>query len=198
MTKQTHLSVLLITCYLYKNSVNLWRARLLLHCTHLGRDWLSTQSAVAGVTFMNEFAPYAMQAPPLKRRTRQRFTEFDYSWYYAEESALLPQVATEPTVLWTGYMYGYSRVYHRKRKGEPVLPILPHIMVLSAKEQKLGLFGSLLNSMRKLTVQLCANSRMLTFRPTSASWDLQSRTYTISCFWTGYKQNTKIFPIFST
>ena len=27
---------------------------------------------------MNEFAPYAMQASPLKRRTRQRFTEFDY------------------------------------------------------------------------------------------------------------------------
>ena len=28
---------------------------------------------------MNEFAPYAMQAPPFKRRTRQRFIEFDYS-----------------------------------------------------------------------------------------------------------------------
>ena len=27
---------------------------------------------------MNEFAPYVMQAPALKRRTRQRFTEFDY------------------------------------------------------------------------------------------------------------------------
>ncbi len=27
---------------------------------------------------MNEFAPYGMQAPPLKRHTRQRFTEFDY------------------------------------------------------------------------------------------------------------------------
>ncbi len=36
----------------------------------LGCDWLSTRSAVAGATFMNEFAPYAMQAPPLKRRTR--------------------------------------------------------------------------------------------------------------------------------
>ncbi len=46
---------------------------------HLGRDWLSTGSAVAGATFMNEFAPYAMQAQPLKRRTHQRFTEFDYS-----------------------------------------------------------------------------------------------------------------------
>ncbi len=46
---------------------------------HLGRDWLSTQSAVAGVTFMNEFAPYAMQALPLKRRTRQTLTEFDYN-----------------------------------------------------------------------------------------------------------------------
>ena len=45
---------------------------------HLGRDWLSTGS-VAGTTFMNEFLPYAMQAPPLKRRTRQKFTEFDYS-----------------------------------------------------------------------------------------------------------------------
>ena len=45
----------------------------------MGRDWLSTRSAVAGATFMNEFAPYAIQAPPLKRRTRQRFTEIDYS-----------------------------------------------------------------------------------------------------------------------
>ncbi len=45
----------------------------------MGRDWLWTWSAVAGATFMNEIAPYAMQAPPLKRRTRQRFTEFDYS-----------------------------------------------------------------------------------------------------------------------
>ena len=44
----------------------------------LGRDWLSMRSAVAGATFMNEFAPYAMQAPPFKRRTRQRFTEIDY------------------------------------------------------------------------------------------------------------------------
>ena len=51
--------------------------RILVHCTHLGLDWLSTQSAAAaGATFMNEFAPFAMQAPPLKRRTRQRFTEF--------------------------------------------------------------------------------------------------------------------------
>ncbi len=46
---------------------------------HLGRDGLSTQSAVAGATFMNKFAPYAMQAPPLKRRTHQWFTEFDFS-----------------------------------------------------------------------------------------------------------------------
>ncbi len=46
---------------------------------HLGRDWLSMRSAVAGETFMNEFAPYAMQVLPLNRRTRQRFTEFDYS-----------------------------------------------------------------------------------------------------------------------
>ncbi len=37
------------------------------------------RSAVAGATFMNEFVLYAMQAPPLKRRTRQRFTEFDYN-----------------------------------------------------------------------------------------------------------------------
>ncbi len=35
--------------------------------------------AVARATFINEFAPYAMQAPPLKRRTRQRFTEIDCS-----------------------------------------------------------------------------------------------------------------------
>ncbi len=27
---------------------------------HLGRDWLSTRSAVAGVTFMNEFARYKL------------------------------------------------------------------------------------------------------------------------------------------
>ncbi len=46
---------------------------------HLGRDWLSMRSAVTGVTFMNEFALYAMQAPPLRRRTHQRFTEIDYS-----------------------------------------------------------------------------------------------------------------------
>ncbi len=51
-------------------------SRILLRCTHLGHDWLSTQSAVAGAPFMNEFAPYAMQASPPKRRTRQRFTEF--------------------------------------------------------------------------------------------------------------------------
>ncbi len=31
---------------------------------------------------MNEFASYAMQAPLLKRRTRQRFTESDYILYY--------------------------------------------------------------------------------------------------------------------
>ncbi len=53
---------------------------ILLRCRHWGQDWLSTLSAVAGATFMNEFAPYAMQAPPLKRCTRQRFTEFDYSY----------------------------------------------------------------------------------------------------------------------
>ncbi len=53
---------------LYQNSVNLWRARLLLyiayftvlHALDLGRDWLSMQSSVAVATFMNEFAPYAM------------------------------------------------------------------------------------------------------------------------------------------
>ena len=50
-------------------------SRILLCCTHWGRDWLSMRPAVAGATFMNEFAPYA---PPLKRRNRQRFTEFDY------------------------------------------------------------------------------------------------------------------------
>ncbi len=43
----------------------------------MGRDWLSTRPADAGVTFMSEFAPYAMQALPLKTHTRQRFTEFD-------------------------------------------------------------------------------------------------------------------------
>ena len=67
---------------LNQNSVSLSQARLLLYillrCTHLGRDWLSMRSAVPGVTFMNEFAPYVMQGPPLKRRTCQRFTEFDY------------------------------------------------------------------------------------------------------------------------
>ncbi len=52
---------------------------MLLRRTHLGRDWLSTRFAVAGATFKNELAPYMMQASPLKRRTRQRFTEFDYS-----------------------------------------------------------------------------------------------------------------------
>ena len=51
---------------------------ILLCCMHLGRDWLSTRSAVHGATFLNEFAPYTMQAPPLKRPTQQRFTEFDY------------------------------------------------------------------------------------------------------------------------
>ncbi len=45
----------------------------------LGRDWLSTRFAVAGATFMNEFAQYAMQALPLKRHTRQRVTEFDFT-----------------------------------------------------------------------------------------------------------------------
>ncbi len=49
-----------------------------MRCTHLSHDWLSTRSAVAGATFVNEFVPNAMQAPPLKRRTRQRFTEFDF------------------------------------------------------------------------------------------------------------------------
>ena len=56
---------------------------ILLRCINLyailGRDWLSTRSAVAGAPFMNEFAAYTIQALPLKRRTRQRFTEFDYN-----------------------------------------------------------------------------------------------------------------------
>ena len=70
---------------LYQNPVNFDErdfystSHILLHCTHLGRDWLSTRSAVAGVTFMNAFMPYVMQAPPLKRHTSQRFTEFGYS-----------------------------------------------------------------------------------------------------------------------
>ena len=46
---------------------------------HLGCDWLSTRSAVAEAIFMNEFALYAMQAPPLNSHTRQGFTEIDYS-----------------------------------------------------------------------------------------------------------------------
>ena len=54
-------------------------SRILLCCTYLGRDWLSKQSAVAGPTFMNEFASYAKQAPPFKRRIRQRFTDIDYT-----------------------------------------------------------------------------------------------------------------------
>ena len=37
-------------------------SRILLYCMPLGRDWLSTQSAVARATFMNEYAPYGMQA----------------------------------------------------------------------------------------------------------------------------------------
>ena len=59
--------------------------RLLLYITYFtalhdfGRDWLSMRSAVAGATSMNEFGPYAMQAPSLKRRTHQRFTEFNYN-----------------------------------------------------------------------------------------------------------------------
>ena len=54
-------------------------SHILLRCTHLGHYWLSMRSVVAGATFMNESAPYMMQAPPLKRRTCQRFTEIDYS-----------------------------------------------------------------------------------------------------------------------
>ncbi len=42
----------------------------------MGRDWLPMRSAVDGASIMNEFAPYAMQAPPVKRRTRQRFAKF--------------------------------------------------------------------------------------------------------------------------
>ena len=38
---------------------------------------------------MNEFAPYAMQAPPLKRRTRQRFTEIDNSSNFVYDILLL-------------------------------------------------------------------------------------------------------------
>ncbi len=47
---------------LFTNPVNLWRAqfystsRILLRCTHLSRDWLSSRSAVAGATFMNEYS----------------------------------------------------------------------------------------------------------------------------------------------
>ena len=37
-----------------------------------------------GGDFMNEFAPYAMQAPLLKRRTHQRFTEVDYSFHWCD------------------------------------------------------------------------------------------------------------------
>ncbi len=59
---------------LYQNSVNLWRAWILLDrifycvaCTWVVIGCQQPWSAVAGATFTNEFAPYAnaMQAPPL-------------------------------------------------------------------------------------------------------------------------------------
>ncbi len=42
------------------------------------RDWLP----VAGATFMNEYAPHAMLAPPFMRHPHQRFTVIDYSCIY--------------------------------------------------------------------------------------------------------------------
>ncbi len=36
---------------------------------------------------MNDFVPYAIQAPPLKRHTRQRFTEFDYSFSFVTQNS---------------------------------------------------------------------------------------------------------------
>ena len=56
-------------------------ATFTIHCLFqrkaLGRGCLPTPLSIAGVTFMNEFAPYAMQAPPLKKSTHQRFTVID-------------------------------------------------------------------------------------------------------------------------
>ncbi len=58
--------------------------RLLQHIAYftalyvMGRDRLSMRSSVAGAIFMNEFTLYEMQALPLMRRTRQRFTEIDF------------------------------------------------------------------------------------------------------------------------
>ena len=62
---------------------------------------------------------------------------------------------------------GYN---HKIRKEEPRLPILPHIMVSSVLEQTLGVFGSLLNSTRKLTEQLLSTSWALMLHPTCAGW----------------------------
>ena len=66
----------------------------------LGRDLLLRRSSVAGATFMNEFAPHAMQAPPLMRHTHQKFTGNDYrihgvcTWY-----TLLVHKKTKPCLL---------------------------------------------------------------------------------------------------
>ena len=50
------------------------------------------------------------------------------------------------------YTNSYMHPNHRIRQGEPILPIiLPRIMAASPMEQNLGVFGSLLNSKRKLT-----------------------------------------------
>ena len=57
-----------------------------------------------------------------------------------------------------GYNSFTQQMYsaHRIREGEPGLPILPCIMAPSAMEQKLGRFGSLPNTARKLIEQLYA------------------------------------------
>ncbi len=68
----------IINCTIIKFSKPLTSATFTLHHIFYCVAWLSTRSAVAGATLMNEFAPYTMQAPQeLKRRTRQRFTKID-------------------------------------------------------------------------------------------------------------------------
>ena len=60
-----------LSTYLYYNQFQYNLVERDFYCTlcillHLGCDWLSMRSAVAGGTFMNEFAPYPMHPIPVR------------------------------------------------------------------------------------------------------------------------------------
>ncbi len=72
------------TKVLYQNSVNLWRARLLLYIAyftalHALGSWLAVDAICCCWGEFYKWSCSVRNASSAKRRTRQRFTEFDYS-----------------------------------------------------------------------------------------------------------------------